>query len=66
MTSIICFSTADGKYFFSPEDIIRLEASSNYTKVFFSNKTKIVTAKVLKDRKWIIIDKTGKKIADAE
>lgn len=49
MTSIICFSTADGKYFFSPEDIIRLEASSNYTKVFFSNKTKIVTAKVLKD-----------------
>jgi hypothetical protein len=23
-------------------------------------------AKVLKDRKWIIIDKTGKKVADAE
>lgn len=45
----ISFTTAEGKYFFSPEEIVRLEASSNYTKIYFSNKTKMITAKVLKE-----------------
>jgi two-component system, LytTR family, response regulator len=47
--STITVATSTGRYFFQPEEIIRLEASSNYTTIFFSNKTKMVSAKVLKD-----------------
>ena len=47
--STIMLNTASGRYFFSPAEIIRLEASSNYTKIFFSNKSKIISSKVLKD-----------------
>lgn len=45
----IALNTSNGRYFFQPEEIVRLEASSNYTTIFFSNKTKMVTAKVLKE-----------------
>ena len=45
----ITITTAEGKYFFSPEEIIRLEASSNYTRIYFTGRTKMVTAKVLKE-----------------
>jgi two-component system, LytTR family, response regulator len=48
-TSTITLATSGGKYFFNPDEIVRLEASSNYTKIYFSNKTKLVTAKVLKE-----------------
>ncbi len=44
----IVIATPDGKYFFQPEDIVRLEASSNYTNIFFNNKKKMMTARVLK------------------
>ncbi len=47
--SRITITTCDGCYFFSPEEIVRLEASSNYTNVFFTNRKKILIAKVLKD-----------------
>ncbi len=47
--SSIIIATAEGKYFFSPEEIVRLEASSNYTQIHFLNKKKLLTAKVLKD-----------------
>ena len=47
--STISIGTSEGKYFFSPEEIIRLEASSNYTNIYFSNKKKMITAKVLKE-----------------
>lgn len=45
----IMIATAEGRYFFSPEEIVRLEASSNYTNIHFSNKKKLLTAKVLKE-----------------
>ena len=45
----ITLTTSEGRFFFTPEEIIRLEASSNYTKIFFRNKTKMVAAKVLKE-----------------
>lgn len=45
----ISLATAAGRYFFNPEEIVRLEASSNYTRIFFTNKTKITSAKVLKE-----------------
>ncbi|MFN8252330.1 MAG: LytTR family DNA-binding domain-containing protein [Ferruginibacter sp.] len=48
-SSSIIINTADGKYFFQPDEIIRLEAKSNYTSIYFTNKKKMLTAKVLKD-----------------
>lgn len=48
-SSTIMLNTANGCYVFTPQEIIRLEASSNYTKIYFSNKTKMLSAKVLKD-----------------
>jgi two-component system LytT family response regulator len=45
----LALATSNGTYFFSPEEIVRLEASSNYTNIYFSNKKKLVTAKVLKE-----------------
>jgi len=47
--STISIVTSEGRYFFSPEEIVRLEASSNYTRIFFTNKSKLLTAKVLKE-----------------
>lgn len=45
----IAIATLDGRYFFNAEDIVRLEASSNYTNIYFLNKKKMLTAKVLKE-----------------
>jgi two-component system, LytTR family, response regulator len=45
----ILLATTGGRRYFAPEEIIRLEASSNYTNIYFSNRKKIVTAKVLKE-----------------
>ena len=47
--STITLATSEGRYFFNPEEIVRLEASSNYTRIFFTNNTKLVSAKVLKE-----------------
>lgn len=47
--SRISLATSEGLYFYSPDEIVRLEASSNYTNIFFTNKRKLLTAKVLKD-----------------
>ena len=45
----ISISTLEGHFFFNAEDIVRLEASSNYTNIYFANKKKIISAKVLKE-----------------
>lgn len=47
--STISLATSEGRYFFNSEEIIRLEASSNYTRIYFTNNTKLISAKVLKD-----------------
>jgi two-component system LytT family response regulator len=52
--STISIGTSEGKYFFSPGEIVRLEASSNYTNIYFSNKKKMITAKVLKEFEQIL------------
>lgn len=49
LQSTITVATAGGQYFFQPEEIVRLEASSNYTKIYFRNKTNMIAAKVLKE-----------------
>ena len=48
ISSPISIATPEGCYFFNPEEIVRLEASSNYTNIYFTNKKKMLTAKVLK------------------
>ena len=47
--STISIATSEGRYFFNPSEIVRLEASSNYTRIYFTDKTKMLTAKVLKE-----------------
>jgi len=50
MFATISVPTAvSGRQVFNPEEIVRLEASSNYTRIYFTNKSKMVCAKVLKD-----------------
>ncbi|MEO6405413.1 MAG: LytTR family DNA-binding domain-containing protein [Ferruginibacter sp.] len=41
--------TSKGTYFFDPCDIIRLEASSNYTCIYFNNRLPLLIAKILGD-----------------
>ena len=42
-------ATTEGTFFFQPEEIVRLEASSNYTYIHFTNRARMFTARVLKD-----------------
>lgn len=44
----ISLATSRGCIFFHPDEIVRLEASSNYTKIYFTNNTNLISAKVLK------------------
>lgn len=39
--------TSEGVYFYDPNDIIRLEASSNYTYIYFTNRKPLLISKVL-------------------
>lgn len=41
--------TLNGRMFFSPKEIVRLEACSNYTTIYFIGNKKILTTKVLKN-----------------
>jgi two-component system LytT family response regulator len=45
----LAIPTLDGLMFYDINDIVHLEANSNYTNIFFANKTKILAAKTLKD-----------------
>ena len=45
--SKIAVATLEGCYFFGPEEIIRLEASSNYTCIYFTNRKPMIIARVL-------------------
>ncbi|MEO8772079.1 MAG: LytTR family DNA-binding domain-containing protein [Ferruginibacter sp.] len=47
--SKLTVALVDSMLFLSPGDIIRLEAKSNYTKIFLHNKPSIITSKVLKE-----------------
>ena len=41
-------NTSEGLHFFKPQDIMRLESSSNYTYIHFTNRKPLLMAKVLK------------------
>jgi two-component system LytT family response regulator len=45
----IALNTADGMMFIKPDQIIRCESQSNYTKIFLTTQQKVTIAKTLKD-----------------
>ena len=45
----LAIPTLEGLFFYNINDIIRLEANSNYTYIWFSNNTKILASKTLKE-----------------
>jgi two-component system LytT family response regulator len=47
-------ATSQGFYYFNPDEIIRLEASSNYTYLYFTNRKPMLVAKVLSDYETIL------------
>ncbi len=49
LSNQISVATAAGHFFFTAEEIVRLEACSNYTNIYFTNKKKMLTSKVLKE-----------------
>lgn len=44
----LAVATCKGTCFYSLEEIVRLQASGNYTNIYFTNNKKILTAKVMK------------------
>jgi two-component system, LytTR family, response regulator len=48
-TNQLSIATAAGIFFFNTDEIVRLEACSNYTNIYFTNKKKMLCSKVLKD-----------------
>lgn len=42
-------ATSEGLYFFNADEIVRFEASSNYTYIHFTNRKPMLIAKVLAD-----------------
>ncbi|MEP6676417.1 MAG: LytTR family DNA-binding domain-containing protein [Ferruginibacter sp.] len=45
----LVLATNDGTYYFSPEQIVRMESSSNYTNIYFTDRKPILASKVLKE-----------------
>ena len=48
-SSRIPVTTCEGLFFFRPDEIVRLEASSNYTFIHFVNRKPMLIAKLLGD-----------------
>lgn len=46
--SLLILNTSTGNFLIEINTIVRIEASSNYSKIYFSNGNMLVTAKVLK------------------
>ena len=45
----LAIPTLEGLFFYDINDIVHLEANSNYTTIYFNNKTKIIASKTLKE-----------------
>lgn len=52
----LALPTLQGTFFYKPEEIIRLEGESNYTKFFFTNKTSLLTSHTLKGYEEILLN----------
>lgn len=56
LLSKLAIPTQDGLMFYDINDIVHLEANSNYTNLYFSNKTKIIASKTLKEFEELLPD----------
>lgn len=45
----LALATSEGTYFFNPDQIVRLEGESNYTRFFFMEKKPVLASKTLKE-----------------
>jgi two-component system LytT family response regulator len=45
----LAIPTLDGLFFYDINDVVQLEANSNYTNIYFQSKTKITASKTLKE-----------------
>jgi two-component system LytT family response regulator len=45
----LALATTEGTYFFTPDQIVRLEGESNYTRFFFMEKKPVLASKTLKE-----------------
>lgn len=54
--SKLAIPTQDGLMFYDINDIVHLEANSNYTNLYFSNKVKIIASKTLKEFEELLPD----------
>ena len=45
----LAIPTLEGLFFYDINDVVHLEANSNYTNIYFTNKTKIIASKTLKE-----------------
>ncbi|MBC7935334.1 MAG: response regulator transcription factor [Rhizobacter sp.] len=45
----LALSTSEGTFFFNPDQIVRLEGESNYTRFYFTEKKPMLTSKTLKE-----------------
>lgn len=52
----LALATTAGTYFYQPEEIIRLEAESNYTWFFFTQQKALLTSRTLKEYEEILLD----------
>jgi two-component system LytT family response regulator len=52
----LAIHTLEGLLFFDIQDIIQLEASSNYTTIYFNNLPKLIASKTLKDFEELLPD----------
>ncbi len=50
----LALSTTQGTFFYKPEEIIRLEGESNYTKFFFVNKSTLLTSRTIREYEEIL------------
>ena len=51
----ISISTLDGMEFYEIKEIVRIESSSNYSKIFFIDNTQVLVSKILKDFEEILM-----------
>ncbi len=51
----LALPTTQGTFFYSPEEIIRLEGESNYTLFHFTGKKRLLTSKTLKEYEEILL-----------
>lgn len=50
----LALPTIQGIFFYIPQEIIRLEGESNYTKFFFTNKASLLTSRTMKEYEEIL------------